>query len=98
MMTRGVLFWLVMSRSDTGKVMICFFTRAIVISGLSSVNLMREVSFPLTKTLCKITQGKIGESICSGMSLYLVNFSRVWLKSILMTLISRSKASDMAID
>ena len=61
MMTSGVLFWLVMSRKKTGEVMICFLARAIVISGLSSVNLMREVSCPLTKTLFRTMQGKMGE-------------------------------------
>ncbi len=42
-------------------------------------------------------QGRIGEIILSGMSLYLGIFSRVWLKSISITVMSRLRDSKMAI-
>ena len=96
MMTSGVLFWLVMSRRATGEVIICFLMRAIVISGLSSVNLMREVSCPLTETLSKIMQGRIGEMSLGFTAWYLGILSRVWLKSISMTVINLLRDSIIA--
>ena len=77
MMTRGVLFWLAMPRKEMGEVIICFLARAIVISGLSSVNLMREVICPLTETLSKITQGRIGEMSLGFTAWYLGILLRV---------------------
>ena len=61
------------------------------------MNLTSVVRCPLTKTLCKIMQGRIGEIILSGMSLYLGIFSRVWLKSISITVMSLLRDSKMAI-
>ena len=97
MMTREVLFWLVMSRREMGEVMICFLARAIVISGLSSVNFMIEVSCPLTKTLSKIMQGRIGEISLGFTELYLGILSRVLLKSISMTVINLLRDSIIAV-
>ena len=97
MMTSGVLFWLAMSRSETGEVMICFLARAIVVSGLSSVNLMREVICPLTKTLSKIVQGRIGDMSLGFTELYLGILLRVWLKSISMTVINLLSDSRIAV-
>ena len=97
MMTRGVLFWLAMSRKERGEVMICFLARAIVISGLSSVNLMSDVSCPFTKTLSKIMQGRIGDMSLGFTELYLGILSRVWLKSISMTVISLLSDSRIAV-
>ena len=65
-------------------------------SGLSSVNLMRVVRFPLNRTLCKILQGSMGEMILSGTSLYLGILSRVRLKSISMTVMRRLRDSKIA--
>ena len=66
-------------------------------SGLSSVNLMRVVRFPLNRTLCKILQGSMGEMIFSGTSLYLGILLRVRLKSISMTVMRRLRESKMAL-
>lgn len=96
-MTDGVLFCPEIWRRAIGEVRICFFARAIVIRGLSSVNLMRVASCPLIMALSKILQGRIGDKKRAGASLYLGICSRVKLKSISIKDISLSSDSIIAV-
>ena len=75
---------------------ICFLARAIFKSGLSSVNSIIVVICPLTRTFSRIWQGSICAVILAGAELYLGIFSQVWLKSISMTVMRRSRDSKMA--
>ena len=59
------------------------------------MNSMIVVICPLTITFSKIWQGRIWAVILPGAELYLGIFSQVWLKSISMTVIRRSRDSKM---
>ena len=76
----------------------CFLARAIFKSGLSSVNSIIVVICPLTRTFSKIWQGRIWAVILLGAELYLGIFSQVWLKSISMMVMRRSRDSKMVAD
>ena len=62
------------------------------------MNSIIVVICPLTRTFSRIWQGSIWAVILPGAELYLGIFSQVWLKSISMTVISRSKDSKIEAD
>ena len=59
------------------------------------MNSIIVVICPLTRTFSKIWQGRIWAVILPGAELYLGIFSQVWLKSISMMVMSRSRDSKM---